>query len=49
MGAEKLVKDDILYVVLLLANTAILTIWIFSRKYHLQLGVFTSTGEYFCY
>ena len=26
MGAEKLVKDDILYVVLLLANTAVLTI-----------------------
>ena len=29
------------------ANTAILNIRIFSRRYHFRLWVFASTGEYF--
>ena len=31
----------------LLANTPILNIQIFSRRYHFRLWVFASTGEYF--
>ena len=31
------------------ANTAILTTRIFSRRYHFRLWVFASTGEYFYY
>ena len=31
------------------ANTAVLNIRIFSRRYHLRLKVFASTGEHFYY
>ena len=31
------------------ANTAILNIWIFSRRYHFRLKVFASAGEYISY
>ena len=36
---------DFMYV----ANTAILQLRIFSRRYHFKLCVFASTGEYFYY
>ena len=48
-GAEKLVKDELYVFTYCLANTAILDIRIFNRRYHFRLWVFASTGEYFYY
>ena len=37
------------HICMYLANTAVLNIWTFSRRYHFRLYVFASTGEYFYY
>ena len=46
---KKLVKDELYVFTYSLANTAILDIRIFNRRYHFRLWVFASTGEYFYY
>ena len=40
-------KDEFMYRYISVANTAILNIRIFSRRYHFRLWGFASTGEYF--
>ena len=47
-GCRILVKDE-LYKTMYLANTVVLDIRVFSRRYYFRLWVFASAREYFYY